>query len=164
MNNLKPMKILVVEDNAHFIKLYTDMLRIFGFTDTTLAENGKEAIEKIKKYQGAFDLIISDWEMPEMNGIELLKFIRTSDESPDQQVPVLLATGMGQERHVAMARDLGANEFLVKPFKVEDFRQRMQAVCTQPRAFVVADGFAGPCRRRRTVPLNDNQPERRQAS
>lgn len=159
-------RVLIVEDNDFLQKFYNDALRIFGFHKITIVNNGIEAIEKLKYGQMngyLFDFLIIDWEMPELSGIELLKFIRTSPDSPDHFMPILFATGMAQKRHVIQARDNGTTEFIAKPFKVEDLKNKIINLLTKTRNFILHDTYIGPCRRHHKKKLPTGMVDRRKS-
>ncbi len=159
-------RVLIAEDDARFRVMLEDALTIFGFRKLTFVETGKEALEMIEAYRNGFryDFIITDWEMPDMQGIELLENIRQSTELPDFSIPILLCTGMAQKRHVIGSRDLGCTEFLAKPFTIEQLAGKIQALLSRPRNFIICDRFIGPDRRRQDITLPDGQIERRRAA
>ena len=95
------------------------------------------------------DIVIADWQMEPMNGIELTHEIRTNQLSPNRMAPVILVTGYSAITRVAQARDVGVTEFIVKPFSANDLAKRLAYVINKPRDFIDADGYFGPDRRRR---------------
>ncbi|MCD8498230.1 MAG: response regulator [Alphaproteobacteria bacterium] len=97
------------------------------------------------------DIVIADWHMEPMSGIELVDKIRTSPSSPNKFVPIIMMTGYSAMPRVAEARDTGATEFLVKPFSANDLAKRIAHVINKPRDFIEADKYFGPDRRRRKL-------------
>ncbi len=108
--------ILVVDDNAAAREIVQQALRSFGFRPFG-AESGSAALEAMKARggEGAFDLLIVDWMMPEMDGIALLKQVHDDPSLPD--LPVLMMTAFGREEVMQQAESLGVDGFLIKPIK-----------------------------------------------
>jgi CheY-like chemotaxis protein len=154
------LKILVVDDNQHMRKLVSAILQAFGVTLIAEAVNGVRALEAMKENP---DVVILDWMMGEMNGIEFAKTVRTSPASPNPYVPIIMLTGHTSADCVQQARDAGVNEFLAKPVSVKAMLARLTAVIEYPRPFVRTSVYFGPCRRRRSGEDYDG-PERRAES
>jgi CheY-like chemotaxis protein len=141
------MKILVVDDNVHMRKLVVTILQAFGVLQIFEAENGDRAWAILREANP--DVVVLDWVMEGMSGIELMKMIRTNPQSPNPFVPVIMLTGHTLIEHVNKARDAGVNEFIAKPVSVKTMMQRLVAVIEQPRPYVRTSVYFGPCRRRR---------------
>jgi two-component system, chemotaxis family, chemotaxis protein CheY len=146
---LDKAKILIVDDMKPMLSLTTSVLKIFGFRNISTAVNGEEAFQIVCKEDP--DLIITDWMMEPMDGLELSKLIRKSPMSPNPYVPILMMTGFSSKLRVEGARDTGITEFLVKPFSSRDLFSRVVQIIERPRQFVDAGTFFGPDRRRRLV-------------
>ncbi|MBN8522159.1 MAG: response regulator [Alphaproteobacteria bacterium] len=144
---LSTTKILLVEDVPPMRALTASLLKIFGFRDILLAENGEEAFSLFKKDKP--DLVITDWFMEPVDGMELIRKIRQSPESPDPYVPIILMTGFSGRAHIEEGRDSGMTEFLLKPFNARDLYSRIAQIIEKPRQFVDINDFFGPDRRRR---------------
>jgi len=143
------ISILIVDGDRKFQFLLMDILETFGFKDMESVSTGDEALEKItKKY---FDLIITEWDVLPMGGIELTKRVRTDKGMPDPMVPIIMISSRADRLNIQEARDAGVNEFLAKPFSVSALRDRMISVIEEPREFVISKNFIGPSRRRRTA-------------
>jgi CheY-like chemotaxis protein len=154
------MKILVVDDNVHMRKLVVTILQAFGVLQIFEAENGDRAWAILREANP--DVVVLDWVMEGMSGIELMKMIRTNPQSPNPFVPVIMLTGHTLIEHVNKARDAGVNEFIAKPVSVKTMMSRLAAVIEHPRPFVRTSRYFGPCRRRRQ---DEHQgPERRAAA
>jgi CheY-like chemotaxis protein len=152
------LKVLVVDDNVHMRKLVTTILQAFGVTQILEADNGERAWVALRESNP--DVIVLDWVMEGMSGIELIRMIRTNPQAPNPFVPVIMLTGHTSLEYVRLARDAGVNEFIVKPVSVKTMMSRLVAVIENPRPYVRTTSFFGPCRRRR----NANEyhgPERR---
>ena len=141
------LKILVVDDNQHMRKLVTAILQAFGVIQIFEASDGQSAWSMLREANP--DVIILDWMMEGMTGIDLVKMIRTSSQTPNPFVPIIMLTGYTQIDHVRQARDSGVNEFLAKPVSVKAIMSRLVSVIEQPRPYVRTKAYFGPCRRRR---------------
>ena len=116
--------ILVVDDFATMRRIVKGNLRQMGFSKIVEAEDGQKALEELKKNE--VDLIISDWNMPNMNGLEFLKAVR-SDESFKQLTFVML-TAEGQKDNVMEAVKAGVSNYIVKPFTPDTFEEKLKKV------------------------------------
>ena len=114
-------KILFVEDSPTMRRIIANSLQKLGVKDIVDAENGVDALEKIQKTD--FDMILTDWNMPEMNGQELVEHIRKMDKC--KNVPILMITTRGMEDDVMTAIKTGVNGYLVKPFTPEALKKKM---------------------------------------
>jgi CheY-like chemotaxis protein len=141
------LKILVVDDNAHMRKLVVTIMQAFGAIQIYEADNGERALTILRDTNP--DVIVLDWMMEGMSGIDVVKQIRTSPNTPNPFVPVIMLTGHTAIDHVRTARDCGVNEFLAKPVSVKAMMTRLIAVIEHPRPYVRTRAYFGPCRRRR---------------
>ncbi len=155
------LKILVVDDNPHMRKLVVTILQAFGVVQIFEAPSGDRVWAMLREVNP--DVIFLDWQMHGMNGIELVKMIRTSGQSSNPFVPVIMLTGHTHIDHVRQARDAGVNEFLAKPVSVRAIMSRLVSVIEHPRAYVRTKKYFGPCRRRRATDEYQG-PERRTAT
>jgi len=111
------MKVLIVDDSSvtrKIIKAVVDELQM----ETEEAEDGIEALEKISQKYKELDLILLDWNMPEMNGYDVLVELKSSDKYRD--IPVMMVTTEAQRSHIVAAIRMGAANYLTKPFTVEE--------------------------------------------
>lgn len=157
--------ILLVEDNAFIRQTLEDLLRHFGIGQVLTANNGEEAISLLKGMKNLGspgpDLIISDIVMTPIDGLLLLRWVRASPESPNRFVPFMMMSGAADREYVSAARDLGANEFLAKPFSVYTVFSHIAEVIEKPRPFIVTKEFFGPDRRRGEGVFNTGKDLRR---
>ena len=144
---LSKARILIVDDMKPMLSLCRSILKIFGFEEVYTADNGEEAYELLCKHDP--DLVITDWMMSPMDGLELAEKIRRNPLSPNPYVPILMMTGFSSRLRVEAARDRGITEFLVKPFAARDLYARIVQIVEKPRQFVDAGTFFGPDRRRK---------------
>ncbi|MCB9990712.1 MAG: response regulator [Rhodospirillales bacterium] len=144
--NFKKLSVLVVEDTIPMRKLIASVLESMDVGAVYKAEHGEQGFERFKKHNP--DIVIADWHMAPMNGIELTREIRTNLISPNRMVPVILITGYSAIERVAEARDAGVTEFLVKPFSANDLAKRLAYVINKPRDYIDCEAYFGPDRRR----------------
>jgi two-component system, OmpR family, phosphate regulon response regulator PhoB len=116
-------KILVVEDNEQIAALLNFKLKHSGF-EVVHAENGKLGLEAVRTNPP--DLIILDVMMPVMNGLEMLKILKNDDGI--KTIPVILLTALANEWEIVEGLELGADDYITKPFKVQEFVARVRAV------------------------------------
>lgn len=140
------------------MKLVTSVLDTLGVGTIYTASDGQRAFEIFCRDNP--DIVLCDWHMIPISGIELVNRIRNSPESPNKMVPIIMMTGYSALPRVSEARDTGTTEFLVKPFSANDLARRIAYVINKPRDFVETDDFFGPDRRRRVID-NFNGPFRR---
>lgn len=145
--NFKAMSVLVVEDNTHMRQLIVQVLKAMEIGTVYQADGGTRALQLIRSDKP--DIIITDWLMEPMDGLELTRKIRTDPTSPARLTPIILMTGYSAHARVTKARDIGVTEFLVKPFTADALARRIAHVINQPRDFIAAPKFAGPDRRRK---------------
>ena len=129
------------------LSLTKSILSIFGFNKVVTATNGAEAYQVFQDQHP--DLIITDWLMEPVSGLELIRKIRKDPLSHNPFVPIILMTGFSDRARVEIARDDGVTEFLVKPFSAKDIYSRIVQIVEKPRQFVSTGEFFGPDRRRR---------------
>jgi chemotaxis signal transduction protein/CheY-like chemotaxis protein/ABC-type nitrate/sulfonate/bicarbonate transport system substrate-binding protein len=118
----KNIKILLVEDAGVMRKMEIKTLNSLEFTNIKEAENGKDAIEILRNDPGV-ELIISDWNMPVMDGFELLKWVRTNEGT--KNIPFVMATGRGEKKEVEKASDAGVSSFISKPFNKDELFEKI---------------------------------------
>ena len=119
--DLSLLRILVVDDEEAITKLMRMLLADFGINRVTIAKSGAEARHYLQLSSGKVDLIICDWNMPELTGLDLLKWIRKSD--PD--VPFIILTSRRDLESVKTARDHGVSDYLLKPFTAEQLLNKL---------------------------------------
>ncbi len=146
---LEKAKILIVDDMKPMVALCGSVLQILGFKNVFTAENGAKGFESVCKHDP--DLVITDWMMSPVDGLEMTKMIRRNPLAPNPYVPVMMMTGFSSRLRVEGARDMGITEFLVKPFSSRDMYARIVQIIERPRQFVDSGHFFGPDRRRKLV-------------
>jgi two-component system, chemotaxis family, chemotaxis protein CheY len=154
------LKILLVDDNHHMRVLLTEILRAIGVNHVYEATDGAEALQVMRGHP--IDIIMTDLAMEPLDGIDFVRLLRNSPDSPNPMAPVIMITGHSTMKRVNEARDVGVNEFLSKPVTAKGVLERITRVVDNPRAFVRAPDYFGPDRRRRNDP-NYGGPRRRAA-
>lgn len=149
---------LIVEDSHLMRQLLRSLLRGFGFENISEAADGSEAITLLERRH--CDVIICDWMMEPTDGFSFLGSLRQHPTAHLRGLPVIMLTSVAEEPRIMAARDAGVTEYLVKPVSADNLRNRLLAVFTNPRSFVVTDRYVGPDRRRRQIDLPD-RPSRR---
>lgn len=155
----KNLKILIVEDTHPMRKLVTSVLETLGVGSVLTSMDGRDGYELFCKEIP--DIVIADWHMTPVTGLELVKQIRTSKTSPNKMVPIIMMTGYSAYSRVSEARDNGVTEFLVKPFSANDLARRIAYVINKPRDFVETSDYFGPDRRRKTLQNYKGQKKRK---
>lgn len=141
------LRILVVDDNVHMRKLVVTILQAFGTDQIYEAIDGERAWAVMRDSNP--DVVVLDWQMEGMSGLEFAKQVRTSPQTPNPFVPIIMLTGHTHIEQVRQARDAGVNEFLAKPVSVKAILSRLISVIEHPRPYVRTKSYFGPCRRRR---------------
>jgi two-component system, chemotaxis family, chemotaxis protein CheY len=144
------MKILLVDDNHHMRVLLTEILRAIGVREVFEAADGAEALQVMRAQP--IDIVMTDLAMQPLDGIDFVRLVRNSQDSPNPMVPVIMITGHSTLRLVAEARDVGVTEFLSKPVTARGVIERINRVVEHPRSFVRTGDYFGPDRRRRDDP------------
>ena len=156
--NFKKLKVLVADDDATICLVIANIFRTLKVKDCLTARNGEEAVELFKEHKP--DVVLTDWNMKDMSGLELTRIIRDIDKEINGVTPVILTSGYADMEKVKEAINVGVNEFLLKPFSVNDLASRVAYVVENPRDCIDIEGYFGPDRRRRDSSEYDG-PERR---
>lgn len=141
MYDMSDLRALVVDDNVHMCRLIRAMLGGFGIRDVIEANDGADAIERLNT--NAIDLLIIDWEMPVLDGSQLVRLIRKPDH-PLAYVPIIMITGYSTETRAREAMRLGVNDILLKPCSSKALYQRIVDTFLNPRPFLKTDDYFGP--------------------
>lgn len=120
----KRMKILVVDDFSTMRRIIRNLLRDLGFENVTEADDGNTALPKLKG--GGFELLVTDWNMPGMTGMQLLEAVRSDAELKD--LPVLMVTAEAKREQIVAAAQAGVNGYVVKPFTAATLREKIEKI------------------------------------
>lgn len=118
------VKFLVVDDSLTMRRIVVNTLKSIGFESVVEATDGKDAMAKLLT-EGA-DFLITDWNMPEMNGLELTKWVRST--SPFTEMPILMVTTRGNKEDVIEAMKVHVNNYIVKPFTAPGLKDKIDLV------------------------------------
>ena len=118
------MKILVVDDFSTMRRIIKNLLRDLGLTNTFEADDGQTALPMLK--DGDFDFVVTDWNMPGMQGIDLLKHIRADDNL--KHLPVLMVTAEAKREQIIAAAQAGVNGYIVKPFTAGTLKEKLDKI------------------------------------
>lgn len=147
---LELLKILIVDDNPHIRVLLAEILRAVGLQNIYEASDGAEALQVMRGHP--IDIIMTDLAMEPLDGIDFVRLLRNSPDSPNQMAPVIMITGHSTLRRIHEARDAGVNEFLAKPLTARGVLDRLQKIIDHPRPYIRSDDYFGPDRRRKVDP------------
>jgi two-component system chemotaxis response regulator CheY len=122
MNN--DLKFLVVDDFSTMRRIVRNLLKELGFTNVDEAEDGVAALQKLRG--GSFDFIVSDWNMPNMTGIELLRTVRADPAL--KHLPMLMVTAEAKKENIVEAAQAGASGYIVKPFTAATLDEKLNKI------------------------------------
>lgn len=120
----KNMKILIVDDFSTMRRIIKNLLRDLGFNNTQEADDGSTALPMLQK--GDFDFVVTDWNMPGMQGIDLLRAIRADDSL--KHLPVLMVTAEAKREQIIAAAQAGVNGYVVKPFTAATLKEKLDKI------------------------------------
>ncbi len=124
------------------------ILRGFGAVNIIEARDATEAFHRLKN--DSIDIVIVDYQMDVLNGVEFINLVRKSSDSANRYVPIIMLTAHSERSHVIDARDAGATEFCCKPVTATELYRKVVAIVDRPRVFVKNANYFGPDRRRKT--------------
>jgi len=120
----KNMKILVVDDFSTMRRIVKNILKQLGFENIEEAEDGGQAYQKVK--EGGFGFVITDWNMPNVDGLAFLQSVRNDPQYKD--LPVLMVTAEAEKEKVVTAVQAGVDNYIVKPFTAEVLKEKMDKI------------------------------------
>ena len=141
------LTVLIIDDSAFMRKTLIKMLESFGFKNILDAADAVDGLSYLK--QSKVDVVIADWVMDPLDGIELTKIIRSGSDTPNPYVPIIILSGHTELYRIKTARDAGATEFLAKPVSSETLLKRLISVVQNSREFIEGRTYKGPDRRRK---------------
>jgi two-component system, chemotaxis family, chemotaxis protein CheY len=117
-------KILVIDDFATMRRIIKNILKQLGYNDVDEADDGSTGLSKLKSAK--FDFVITDWNMPNMSGLDLVKAIRSDDDL--KTMPILMVTAEAMKENIIEAVKSGVNNYVVKPFTAEVMKEKMDKI------------------------------------
>lgn len=139
---IQQLRVLVVEDNAFMRKMVRSLLINIGVKKVYEAADGIAGLEQIRAV--APDVIVLDWEMPLLNGPELVRIVRSPGVFPTPDIPIIMLTAHGDRSRIVEAVRIGVNEFLCKPVSAKMLADRLTSIFAKPRANVQLGDYYGP--------------------
>jgi len=163
--NIQGLKFLIVDDSQNMSNLVKGVLVALGVEhfNIKVATDGADALKELRHFVP--DIAICDWNMEPLDGIEFTKMVRTSNDSANPFLPIIMLTGHTEMNRIVEARDAGIHEYLAKPISAKSLYSRISSIIDRPRPFVKTSGmnaYFGPDRRRKDNPAYRG-PERRKA-
>lgn len=139
---IQDLSVLVVEDNPFMRNLVRNMLSHVGVGKVHEASDGIVGLDLIRALSP--DIVVLDWEMPLLNGPELVRIVRSPGVFPLPDIPIIMLTAHGERWRVAEAAKLGVNEFLCKPVSATALLDRVLSILLKPRESIQLGGYYGP--------------------
>lgn len=159
--HLRAVHVLVIDDDRRIAKLVRSVLSGLGFQHIYVEFTAESALSFLATQE--VDMIICDWMMEDMDGVELVKKLRATTGDRNQMVPVIMLSGNSEKPLIEMARDSGVTEYVMKPFTAKSLCSRIVAVIENPRSFIMSKKFSGHNRRRKNV-QRDGEDRRQKTS
>jgi CheY-like chemotaxis protein len=154
------LRVLVVDDNQHMLHIVRTLLRSFGITMTEEARDPADAFETFRGVP--VDIVIVDYMMDVLDGLDFVRLVRSGNDSPNPFVPIIMLTAYSERSRIIEARDAGVTEFLCKPVTAVDLYRKIQSVIERPRPFVRTGMYFGPDRRRHTKQEHTGEERRKE--
>ena len=155
MASLSKVSVLIIDDNAHMIQIVRSMLLGFGISRTYESRDAAEAFDITRN--DPVDMIIVDYQMPLLDGLEFTKMVRTGADSRNPYTPIILLTAHTERSKILAARDAGVTEICAKPINAQELWNKIAACVNKPRSFIRSKDFFGPDRRRREGPYQGEE-------
>ena len=147
---VQQLNVLVVDDNAFMRNMVRGLLGNIGVRKTLEAGDGIAALDIIR--EASPDVVVLDWEMPLLNGPELVRIVRSPGVFPMPDIPIIMLTAHGERWRITESIKIGVNEFLCKPVSAKALLDRLISILLKPRASVRLGEYYGPAPRRPMLP------------
>ena len=148
--NIQQLHFLVVDDNKHMSMLIKNLLHALGSRMVAEANAAADAFAELTHFPA--DIIITDYHMQPLDGLDFVRLVRTGSDSPNPFVPIIMLSGHTEMNKIMQARDAGVHEYLAKPISAKSLYSRIDSIIARPREFIETRSFFGPDRRRRRDP------------
>ena len=146
---IQQLSVLVVDDNPFMRNMVRSLLGNIGVKKTFEAGDGIAALEMIREVSP--DIVVLDWEMPLLNGPELVRIVRSPGVFPMPDIPIIMLTAHGERWRIVESVKIGVNEFLCKPVSAKALLDRLISILLKPRESVRVGEYYGPAPRRSTL-------------
>ena len=137
-----PRRVLVIDDETYIRKVIRTLLMTIGVRSIQEASNGYAGLDAIRSFNP--DVVLADWEMPELDGPGFVRAVRSPETFPHPDVPIIMLTAHGERSRVIEAMRCGVNEYLLKPVSSQALQARLRSVITQPRKMFRKGDYYGP--------------------
>ncbi|PLX35281.1 MAG: two-component system response regulator [Hyphomicrobiales bacterium] len=159
--DISKISFLIIDDNRYMRRIVNSALKGFGVSKLFEASDAAEGFELFRTQM--IDIIIVDYKMPTLDGVEFVQLVRTARDSPNPYVPIIMLSAYTNRATVEHARDAGITEFLSKPISAKSLFLYIVATLEHPRNFIRSPGYFGPDRRRKDDTAYKG-PERRKSA
>jgi len=153
---IQQLRVLLVDDSPFMRAIVRGLLNNIGIKSVSEAGDGIAALEKIREEKP--DVVVLDWEMPLLNGPELVRIVRSPGVFPMPDIPIIMLTAHGEHWRILESVKLGVNEFLCKPVSAKALFERLISILLKPRASVQLGNYYGPVPRIPTPGASDPVP------
>lgn len=157
--NLERLSVLVIDDSQFMRNLIESIMRALRVGNVYQSADAADGFTQLG--HKSIDLVLVDWMMEPLDGLDFARLVRTGSDSPNPYIPLIMVTGHTEAKRVKGARDVGVNEFLAKPLSAKELYQKVISVIDNPRPFVRTKSFFGPDRRRKDIGPPKKVTERR---
>jgi two-component system chemotaxis response regulator CheY len=140
------VRVLIVDDNGYMLTILRTILHGFGIKQIHESRDPADAFDLVRS--DSIDIVITDYQMDILDGLDFVRLVRTADDSPNPLVPVIMLTAYSERSKVEQARDAGVTEFCCKPITAKEMFAKIAAVINEPRPFIRTKSYFGPDRRR----------------
>ncbi|WP_417478578.1 response regulator [Maricaulis sp.] len=144
--DLSRLKVLIVDDNSYMLTIMRTLLHGFGIKTIFESRDPADAFDMVRS--DGIDIIITDYQMDILDGLDFVRLVRTADDSPNPMVPIVMLSAYSERSRVKSARDAGVTEFCCKPITARDMFAKLTSVINAPRPFIRNKTYFGPDRRR----------------
>ena len=144
------IKVLIVDDDYYMRKVVRTMLSVIGVRHIHEAVDGVAGLAAIREVTP--DIVLVDWEMPGLDGMQFVRTVRSPGNFPAPDVPIIMLTGHGDRWRVVEAARIGVHEYLLKPVSTKSLLDRIVLVLSNPRPIVQFTGYYGPAPRKSVAP------------
>jgi two-component system chemotaxis response regulator CheY len=145
--DLSKLKILVAEESPFVQRLVAAVLTGLRAPHPYAANTSDVALRLVAETEP--DLLIIDWDLKPLSGVEVVRQLRNEESSPNPTIPIIMISGHCSMERVTISRDNGVNEFMAKPITVDALYKRIVSLIEHPRPFIRISNYFGPCRRRK---------------
>jgi two-component system, chemotaxis family, chemotaxis protein CheY len=153
---IQQLHVLLVDDSQYMRAIVRTLLNNIGVKRVSEAADGIAALDRIR--EDTPDVIVLDWEMPLLNGPELVRIVRSPGVFPTPDIPIIMLTAHGHESRILESVRLGVNEFLCKPVSAKSLFERLVSIVLKPRTSVQVGKYYGPVPRIKTPGTPDPEP------